>query len=200
MTHASERYDIGIDAVATYLPAETASLAQLHSRGLLRGSADTLQSFGFGRVHLAGEESNFEMAVAAAERLLSENDVERDEIGLILYATALSSSATMWNASDTGASRAAVLQLDTVDDLFKYPASRLQSELDLPAASVIGINQLGCASIFAALRMARAMIAEESDLDAVLCVSSDKFPPGEARDLVYNVVSDSASAALVRRG
>jgi 3-oxoacyl-[acyl-carrier-protein] synthase-3 len=199
MTHASYRYDIGIDAVASYLPAGTASLAQLHSRGLLRGSRETLQSFGFGQVHLAGDESNFEMAVAAAERLLSEKDVERDEIGLILYATALSSSATMWNAAKREAS-GAVLQLDDVDDLFKYPASRLQSELDLPAASVIGINQLGCASIFAALRMARAMIAEESDLDAVLCVSSDKFPPGEARDLVYNVVSDSASAALVRRG
>src|SRR4051812_32796636 len=152
MTHASERYDIGIDAVASYLPAETASLAQLHSRGLLRGSTDTLHSFGFGQVHLAGQESNFEMAVTAAERLLSQADVDRDEIGLILYATALSSSATMWNASETEASGAAVLQLDDVNDLFRYPASRLQSELDLPAASVIGVNQLGCASIFAALR------------------------------------------------
>ena len=31
-------------------------------------------------------------------------------------------------------------------------------------------------------------------------MSADKFPPGEPRDLVYNVVSDGASAALVKRG
>jgi 3-oxoacyl-[acyl-carrier-protein] synthase-3 len=199
MVTESQRYDIGVDAVASYLPSETASLADLKARGLLRGSIDTLGSFGFGRVHLAGEQSNVEMALCAAEKLLSETEIDRDEIGLILYATALSSSATMWNDPQKGAGNS-VLQLEAVDDLFKYPASRFQSELDLPGAAVVGINQLGCASIFAALRMARAMIADDSELDAVLCVSADKFPPSEARDLVYNVVSDGASAALVRRG
>jgi hypothetical protein len=157
---------------------------------LLRGSAETLHAFGFGQVHLAGGQSNVEMAVCAVEKLFAENDIDRDEIGLILYATALSSSATMWNPSDAAGSQSTVLHLDQVDDLFKYPASRLQSELDLGAASVVGINQVGCASIFAALRMAGAMIADDSDLDSVLCVSADKFPPDAARDLVYNVVSD----------
>jgi 3-oxoacyl-[acyl-carrier-protein] synthase III len=199
MTTASERYDIGIDAVATYLPAATASLAELEARGLLRGSVETLSSFGFRQVHLAGEQSNFQMAVCAAEKLFAENDIDRAEVGAILYATALGSSATMWNAPRRKLPGDGVLRLDEVDDLFKYPASRLQSELDIPGASVIGINQLGCASTFAALRMARAMIRDDSDLDAVLCVSADKFPPGEPRDLVYNVVSDGASAGLVRR-
>ncbi len=189
----------GIEEVATYLPSESASLEELRERGLLNGSVDTLRSFGFDRVHLAGEESNADMAIRAAQKLLSEADVEPDQIGLILYATALSSSATM---SDVGESRAiggAVLRLNDVADLFKYPASLVQSELDLPKASVMGVNQVGCASIFAALRMARAMIASESELDSVLCVSADKFPIGQPRDLVYNVVSDGASAALVRR-
>jgi 3-oxoacyl-[acyl-carrier-protein] synthase III len=199
MTMDSEHYDIGIDAIATYLPRATAGLAELQERGLLRGSVETLSSFGFGKVHLAGEESNFQMAMCAAEKLFSENDIDRGEVGAILYATALSSSATMWNAPRRKLPGDGVLRLDETDDLFKYPASRLQSELDLPRASVIGINQLGCASTFAALRMARAMIADDRDLDAVLCVSADKFPPGEPRDLVYNVVSDGASAALVRR-
>ena len=187
----------GIEALAAYLPPETATLEQLHARGLLTGSVDTLRSFGFNRVHLAGEESNVEMAICAAERLLADSDVDRDEIGLILYATALTSSSTMSNAGTLKSK--GVLHLDEVPDLFRYPASRLQSELDLPNASVIGINQLGCASIFAALRVARAMIAAESDLDTVLCVSADKFPPNQPRNLIYNVVSDGASAALVRR-
>jgi 3-oxoacyl-[acyl-carrier-protein] synthase III len=189
--------NIGIEALAAYLPPETATLEQLHARGLLTGSVDTLRSFGFNRVHLAGDESNVEMAICAAERLLADAEVDRDEIGLIVYATALTSSSTMSNT--LSARNKGVLHLDDVSDLFKYPASRLQSELDLPNASVIGVNQLGCASIFAALRVARGMIAAESDLDAVLCVSSDKFPPNQPRDLIYNVVSDGASAALVRR-
>src|SRR6476469_4002674 len=160
---------IGIDAVAAYLPPETATLEQLHARGLLTGSVDTLRSFGFNRVHLAGDETNVEMAICAAERLLADSDVDRDEIGLILYATALTSSSTL---SKPGTSKSkGVLHLDDVSDLFKYPAGMLQSDLDLPNASVIGVNQLGCASIFAALRLARGMIAAEKDLDAVLCVS-----------------------------
>jgi 3-oxoacyl-[acyl-carrier-protein] synthase III len=190
--------NVGIEYVATYLPAESASLEELKERGLINGSVATLRSFGFDRVHLAGDESNVEIAICAARKLLDETDTDPDAIGLILYATALSSSATVWNgATKAGASQ--VLQLDDVSDLFKYPASVLQTELDLPGASVMGVNQVGCASIFAALRMARAMIGSESELDSVLCVSADKFPIGQPRDLVYNVVSDGASAALVRR-
>ena len=191
----------GIEEVATYLPAESASLEQLKERGLLDGSVTTLRSFGFDRVHLArDDESNVSMAISAARKLLDETETDPEGIGLILYATALSSSATMAAVGKSPNEGGAVLQLDDVADLFKYPASALQSELDLPNASVVGINQVGCASIFAALRMARAMLVSERGLDSVLCVSADKFPAGQPRDLVYNVVSDGASAALVRRG
>jgi 3-oxoacyl-[acyl-carrier-protein] synthase III len=190
----------GIEEVARYLPAESASLEELQDRGMLNGSVATLRSFGFDRVHLAGDESNVDMAICAARKLLDETEMDPDSIGLILYATALSSSATMSDFGKPSAESGPVFQLDDVSDLFKYPASLLQSELDLPKASVMGVNQVGCASIFAALRMARAMIASESELDSVLCVSADKFPAGRPRDLIYNVVSDGASAALVRRG
>jgi len=189
-------YDTGIDAIAEYLPARVATLKELAAAGLLGGSAATLASFGFETVHLAEEESNLDMAVAAVEKLFAENEIDRDEIGIVLYATALSSSSTMWNHEAKGS----ILELGDVADLFRYPASRLQSELQLTNASVIGVNQLGCASIFAALRLARAMIIAEDDLKAVLCVSADKFPPAHKRDLIYNVVSDGACAALVRRG
>jgi 3-oxoacyl-[acyl-carrier-protein] synthase-3 len=189
----------GIHSIAEYLPAQVATIGDLDARGLLRGSAHTLKSFGFETVHLAGEESNIDMAIAAAESLLENGDVDRDDIGMIIYAAALNSSSTLWDGKG-GASHGSVLQLENVADLFKYPVSLLQTELDLPDASVVGINQLGCASIFAALRMARALIVAEDDLKAVLCVSADKFPAGRHRDLAYNLVSDGACAALVRRG
>jgi 3-oxoacyl-[acyl-carrier-protein] synthase-3 len=189
----------GIHSIAEYLPAGVATIGELYEQGLLRGSPHTLRSFGFDTVHLAGEESNIDMAIAAAGRVLEETDIDRDEIGMILYAAALNSSSTLWDGNG-GSAHGAVLRLDGVSDLFKYPVSLLQSELDLPNASVVGINQIGCASIFAALRMARALIVAEDDLQAVLCVSADKFPAGRHRDLAYNLVSDGACATLVRRG
>lgn len=188
----------GIDYIAEYLPPHVASVDDLRDCGLLRGSAETLRSFGFETVHLARDESNVDMAIAAAEKLLAENDIDRDGVGMILYAAALNSSSTLWNGN--GVSRpGSVLDLGNVHDLFKYPGSLLQTHLDLPNAAVVGINQAGCASIFAALRMARALITTEDNLGAVLCVSADKFPPGQHRDLAYNVVSDGACAALVTR-
>ena len=188
----------GIESIAEYLPPGVASVAELRERGLLRGSADTLRSFGFETVHLACDESNLDMAIAAAEKLLDESDIDRDEIGMILYAAALNSSSTLWNGN--GVSRpGSVLDLGNVHDLFKYPGSVLQTRLDLPNAAVVGINQVGCASIFAALRMARALITTEDNLQAILCVSADKYPSGQQRDLAYNLVSDGACAALVRR-
>jgi 3-oxoacyl-[acyl-carrier-protein] synthase III len=189
----------GIHTIAEYLPARVATVGELSERGLLRGSPDTLKSFGFETVHLAGEESNIDMAIAAAQRVLENSDIDRDEIGMILYAAALNSSSTLWDGNG-GSPHGSVLQLDAVPDLFKYPVSVLQTELDLPKASVVGINQIGCASIFAALRMARALIVAEDDLQAVLCVSADKFPAGRHRDLAYNLVSDGACATIVRRG
>lgn len=189
----------GIHSIAEYLPARVATVGELHERGLLRGSPGTLKSFGFETVHLAGAESNIDMAIAAAEKVLEESDIDRDEIGMILYAAALNSSSTLWDGNGGASDGSSVLRLENVADLFKYPASLLQTELDLPNASVVGINQLGCASIFAALRMARALIVAEDDLRAVLCVSADKFPAGRHRDLAYNLVSDGACAAIVRR-
>src|SRR3954469_5800995 len=69
----------GIQSIAEYLPAQVSSVGELHDRGLVRGSPATLRSFGFSTVHLADHETNIDMAVAAADRLLRENDIDRDE-------------------------------------------------------------------------------------------------------------------------
>jgi len=58
----------GIHSIAEYLPPRVATVGELHQRGLLRGSPETLKSFGFDTVHLAGEESNIDMAIASATR------------------------------------------------------------------------------------------------------------------------------------
>ena len=76
MTMSSSSH-AGIQSIAEYLPAKIASVGELHERGLLRGSPDTLRSFGFETVHLAGQESNIDMAIAAAEKVLEESEIDR---------------------------------------------------------------------------------------------------------------------------
>ena len=183
-------------ALAYYLPAGRRSLAELHADGLLSGSAETLASFGFEYAHVANGETNLDMAAEAARQVLRESGTGPSEIGLLLYATALTGSATMAGGSD----RESVLRLDSVAESFQYPASCLQAELELTRAAVAGVDQQGCASLLSALRMGRAMLMAEPALGTVLCVSADVFPAREPRDLVYNVISDGACAVLLKRG
>src|SRR5687768_15427188 len=181
--------------LAYCLPATRRSLAELQADGLLTGSAETLASFGFEYAHVANGETNLEMAAQAARQVLEESATDPSEIGLLLYATALTGSATMAGGSDPDT----VLRLDTVAESFQYPASCLQAELELTRATVAGVDQQGCASLLSALRIGRAMLVAEPTLGTVLCVSADVFPAREPRDLVYNVISDGACAVLLKR-
>ena len=188
---------VGIDAVAYWLPPAALTLEELAARGALHGAPQTLAAFGFRRARVAEHESHVDMALRAVSALLNETGVAPDEIDLVLYAGALTSSSTMACAP---APDGAVLQLRSVMDCFKYPVSVLQSELDLTRAAVAGVDQQGCASVFSAIRLGRAMLLAEEDMRTVLCVSADRLPPGAPREMVYNLVSDGACAALLRRG
>ncbi len=83
--------------------------------------------------------------------------------------------------------------------LFRYPAARLQHRLGMTRATVTGIAQAGCVSFLSAMRLAADMIHAEPALRSVLCVSSDVLPPGSKREILYNLISDAACAALVER-
>lgn len=190
--------EIGMAELAYYLPPTRRSLAELHGDGLLTGSAETLATFGFAYAHIADGETHLEMAVEAARQVLERSATDPAEIGLLLYATALTGSATMAGAADASAGE--VLRLESVAECFQYPAPYLQAELELTRASVAGVDQQGCASLMSALRIGRAMLSAEPELGTVLCVSADVFPAGHPRDLVYNVISDGACAVLLRRG
>jgi 3-oxoacyl-[acyl-carrier-protein] synthase III len=188
---------VGIDAVTYWLPPTDLTLDELSERGELCGTQEVLASFGFHRARIARNESHVEMAMHAVRALLDESGVAPDEIDLVLYAGALTSSSTM---ACTPAPDGVVLQLRDVMDFFKYPGSALQSELELTRAAVAGIDQQGCASVLSAVRLGRAMLLAEEDVRAVLCVSADRLPAGAPREMVYNLVSDGACAVLLRRG
>ena len=187
---------VGIDALTYWLPEASPTLAELEARGTVRGAA-ALASFGFRQARVAESESHVDMAAHAVRSLLDETGTPPDEIDLVLYAGALTSSTTM----ECGPAPAgSVLHMRDFMDFFKYPVSRLQSEFDLTNASVAGIDQQGCAAIFSAIRLARATLLAEPDVRAVLCVSADRLPHDASREVVYNLVSDGACAMLLRRG
>ncbi|MGH7571597.1 MAG: 3-oxoacyl-ACP synthase III family protein [Gemmatimonadota bacterium] len=187
---------VGIAGVTYRLPSTVLQLDELHARGSLRSAPEMLAGFGFQQVHIADTESAVEMAMSAVDLLLGETGVDPEEIGAVLYAGALASSSSL--PADPSLDGAA-LHLPEVMDLFKYPVSRIQAEFGLTRATAIGVNQQACASLFSAIRIGRDMLLAEPDIRAVLCVAADKFPAHAPREMIYNVISDAACAALLRK-
>jgi 3-oxoacyl-[acyl-carrier-protein] synthase-3 len=187
---------IGIAGVTYRLPSTALTLDELHVRGSLRSAPDMLADFGFRQAYVAESESALELALGAVGDLLEETGVDPEEIGVVLYAGALASSSALTpNSSSDGAA----LHLSDVMDLFQYPVSRVQAEFGLTRATAVGIDQQACASLFSAIRIGRDMLIAEPDLQAALCVAADRFPAHAPREMIYNVISDAACAALLRR-
>jgi 3-oxoacyl-[acyl-carrier-protein] synthase-3 len=193
---AADRH-VGIERVAYWLPETSLTLEELQTRGKLRSSAETLEAFGFGRARVAEGEDHLAMALRAARALVEESEIGPEEVDMVLYAGGLASSSIVPAAPPPPGS---VLNTANLMDLFRYPAPRIQAELDLTRAAVVGIGQQGCASIFSAIRLGKDVLLAEEDVRTVLCVSADKLPPDVPRELVYNLISDGACAALLRRG
>ena len=184
----------GIAAIAYEFPAEARSVRELAAAGLLESEPGTLERYGFERVHVAVTETPYDLATRAAARLLERDSIDPASIDVLICCGAQGVEAFSTTLSPEQASAA----LHT-GDRFKYPATRLQHELELDNASVFGIEQLACAGLFGAIRLARALCIAEG-VERVLCVSSDVFPAELGREAIYNCTSDAACAVLVERG
>ncbi len=179
----SEPGNIGLRSMAAALPAQFLPLESL----ALRSEPTVLAGFGFTGAAVAEDLDG--LVLTAARTALRDAGVQAHEIGAVLYAGALAGSHTKQSARPS----AGVL------DHFCYRASWLQDELMLDRATAGGIAQQGCAGFFAALRHARALLVAEPELEHVLCVGGDAFGAESEREILYNVVSDAACAAVVSR-
>ncbi len=83
---------------------------------------------------------------------------------------------------------------------FRYASAWLQDALDLHNADVLAVAQQGCSTMFSALRIARSLLLAEPRRQHALCVGVDMLPRGARREILYNVISDAASAVVVSRG
>ena len=184
----------GLSALGYYLPPGERTVAEVIAAGQANSTAEKLNALGFQFIRVAEHEGAEMMALAAVRDLQARSGFDLARIDSIVYAGALATSSSLFTDSDGSWST-----LIDPAPLFRFPGCYLQAELGLPNASVLGVAQLACNTFQAALRTARALIASESDVNHVLCVAADRFPRSAKREIVYNLMSDGACAAVVSR-
>jgi 3-oxoacyl-[acyl-carrier-protein] synthase-3 len=185
---------VRIASAAYAFPAASRTLTELAAVGALESDPALLANFGFEHVRVADLESPYDMARTAAGAVLARVAVDPESVGLVVYGGTPAPLA--YEAGPGSAASAAALR---TTERFKYPGARLHHELGLVNATMIGVDQLACTTLFAAVRVARALCIAEG-IDRALCVSAE-FTPAEAyREAIYNCTSDAACAVLVERG
>jgi 3-oxoacyl-[acyl-carrier-protein] synthase III len=182
-----------IAGISYAFPEGLRTVGELAGERLINSSAETMESFGFGNVHVALTETPYELALIAAKQLLDETKIDPASVGLLIYGGTPGSMA--FAAAEHAESAAAGL---CTMDRFKYPASRLQYDLDLPNAWAFAIDQLACTTLLGAVRLARSFCLTEG-IERALCVSSEFFPARAGREAIFNCTSDAACAVLVER-
>jgi 3-oxoacyl-[acyl-carrier-protein] synthase-3 len=193
LPHQNGQSTPAIAGISYAFPDGSRTVSELADECLVNTSAQTLESFGFDKVHVAITETPYELALTAATRLLEKTGVDRDSVGLLIYG---GTPGSMSFAPADHAEKAAA-ELCTMSR-FKYPATRLQYDLDLPNASAFAVDQLACATLLGAVRIARSLCLTEG-IERALCVSSEFFPAKAGREAIFNCTSDAACAVLVER-
>lgn len=186
---------VGLSALGYYLPPTARSVAELAAAGQTVSPAAKLVELGFGAIRLAQSETAVHMAAEAVRDLTRRSGFDLKQVNVLLYAGALAMSSVVEADAPPASGGAA----DPTTQ-FRYPGTRLQAELGIPGAAVIGLAQLACNSFQGALRVAAALLVAEPGLRHVLCVAADRFADGTRREIVYNLMSDGACAAVVSRG
>ena len=177
--------------IAYSYAAESRSVRELAAAGALESEPEMLERFGFDRVHVATDESPYDLALSAASRLLAEQSVDPSTVELLVYGGTPSAMAFASGAS----ARDGAASLCTADR-FRFPATRLQYDLGLDGAAVLALDQLACTTLFGAVRVARAIMAAEG-IERALCVASEFYPLLAGREAIYNCTSDAACAVLL---
>jgi 3-oxoacyl-[acyl-carrier-protein] synthase-3 len=182
-----------IAGISYAFPRCSRTVAELAGDQLLTSSPETMQAFGFGNVHVAVEESPYDLALTAGKRLLEETGIDRSSVGLLIYGgTPASMSFARPEQADSAAAALCTMSR------FKYPASRLQYDLDLTNAWSFAVDQLACTTLLGAARLARSLCLTEG-IERALCVCSEFFPANAGREAIFNCTSDAACAVLIVR-
>ncbi len=152
-------------------------------------SADTLREAGFQTHHVCSPDSGVQDLAARTAVQLGEC---LDTVSTVIFSTCLPMNGSVGSFADYQESR-------DVKHLMDFPASRLQAACGLQETQVIGLNQQACTGMLGGIRLARALLRSESDIDDILCITADRFPPDAIYEQSYNLISDGGAAVVVSR-
>ncbi len=165
------------------------SVEESVSAGRTWSPAGAFLASGFKYHHVCGpNESAFDLALETSAAI----GADLGHVDAIVYANCLPLSANLAPSERFEGSR-------DVKDLMDFPVSRLQSAMGLDAAFAVGLGQQACTSMLGSIRLAHGLIAGDEDLNRVLCISADRFPPGAYYEQAYSLISDGAAACVVSR-
>lgn len=180
--------DVFVGSFRYALGSEKRSVEESAAAGRLHNPASAFLQSGFRWHHVSPDgETSYDLAREAVRGIERLSDVDA-----ILYATCIPANANLGDASR-------FTETADVKHLMDFPVSRLQADLGLDRAFVVGIGQQACTSMLGSLRMAHGLIATDPAVDTVLCVSADRFPPGATYEQAYSLISDGAAACVVSR-
>jgi 3-oxoacyl-[acyl-carrier-protein] synthase III len=183
----------GIHAIEYLVPPIRHSVRELHDKGLLISTPEAMEELGF-EYGLMWDRPATAAAAEVVDRVLKQANIDPADVDLLINATAISESSLVppsYSAPTTDENQH--LQQ------FMNSSARIQDELGLVNAKTMGLSEVSCSSLMTAIWTARALMIEEGK-DIAVCVNVDRFPDGYKREVVYNVVSDSACAVIVKRG
>jgi 3-oxoacyl-[acyl-carrier-protein] synthase III len=184
--------EVFVSSLGHALGDEARTVEETTARGDTGSPAAQLRRAGFARHHVCGSSTS---AYDLARRAVAAMSEPHGAIDTILYATCLPANAQL----DEASARSAFARSRDVKHLMDFPASRLQAELDLGSATVIGIDQQACTGMLGALRVGAALLRSEPETTRILCVTADRFPAGALYEQAYNLISDGAAACVLSR-
>ena len=186
--------DVYINSVAYYLGPKTMNVDDSAAAGTLLSTADALKEAGFDTHHTCPPDvSAYDLAYGATRALaetLPANNASLHDCDAILYSTCLPLNGSIGSSEKYSSSR-------DVKHLMDFPASHLQADFEMTNAMVLGLNQQACTSMISTLRVAQALLLTDKHIGQVLCLTSDRFPPGALYEQSYNLISDGAAACLL---
>jgi 3-oxoacyl-[acyl-carrier-protein] synthase-3 len=164
-----------------------------HVNGMTYSSPELLTDSGFHFHHMCGPtQTAYDLARSAVDQLITTRGKDCENINGILYATCLTCNGNLGQWQD-------FQQSGDVKHLMDFPVSHLQAEFGMQNAFLMGVNQTACTSLLGTLRIAKALMSSEPQLDQLLCLTADRFPPGAKYEQTYNLISDGAAACVVSR-
>ncbi len=168
----------------------TESLEDAQALKLLLSTTQALSDSGFAQHHRAlPTEDTLGFAISAVEKIGQRHDLQ--SIDAIVFSTCIPHNANCGSEESYRQSRDVKFMMD-------YTASRLQAHFGLQSF-VVGLGQQACTGLLGGMRIARALIKSEDEVNKVLCLTSDRFPEGALYEQSFNLISDGAAVALIER-